>query len=97
MKSEGNSYEGRGVLEAHGYTCVIDGTVVSVKPPNPFSSTTHKGVHLLNVGDKDPELGFHLLALFFAGLGEAFSGWSKSLPVVVERGGRCYFWGDVYG
>lgn len=36
MKSEGNSYEGRGVLEAHGYTCVIDGTVVSVKPPTPF-------------------------------------------------------------
>ena len=90
MKLAGGFYEGKKVLGEHGYICELDGTIVVVKTPDGVS-------YRLDVGDKDPELGFHYIALDIAGAGEPFSGWSEGLPVVVETEAGYAFWGDIYG
>ena len=97
MKLVEGFYEGKKILEEHGYICELDGTNAVVKTSD-FDPTVGEGVlYSLDVGDKDPELGFHHIALFFAGAGEPFSGWSEGLPVVVETEAGYAFWGDIYG
>lgn len=96
MGNEDYQYEGKSVLEAHGYKCEYRDNIAYVYAPQSALFPQGETFAVKSV-EKTKYYLFNILAVHIAKLGEPFSGWSESLPVVLKVDGVYKRWEEVYG